>query len=102
MSLCLKQIPERKMICELRHALTPAQTVYTAQSLWDIYSSAAFRDFANVKLFQRLQSLLGLVPCASDLKHAHKNSLTEKLGHENNNIKKQTSTEISTIKKNLW
>lgn len=76
------------MICELRYALTPTQTLHMAQSLWDIYSTAASRHFANVKLFQRLQSLLDLVPCASDLKHAHKNSLTEKLGHENNNNKK--------------
>lgn len=41
-----------------------------------------------MKLFQKLQSLLDLVRSASDLKHAHKNSLTEKLGYENNNLKK--------------
>lgn len=72
------------MIRELRHALTPIQTLHTTQSLWDIYSTAVFRDFANVKLFQRLQLLLDLAPCASDLKYTHKNSLTKKLGYENN------------------
>lgn len=35
-----------------------------------------------MKPFQRLQSLLDRVPCASDLKHAHENSVTEKLGSE--------------------
>lgn len=50
---------ERKMICELRHALTPIQTLYKAQSLWDIYSMTAFRDFANVKLFQKAAVTVG-------------------------------------------
>ena len=61
-------------------AQSPAQTLWTARSLWDIYSSAGWRDSAIAKPFPRLQSLLDRVPWASDLKHVHENRPTEKLG----------------------